>query len=416
MRAAPRCALLAALIIVAAASHSGDAVGSGWAQPLPRMGSAAGSGWNARAKCCRPTWGSPEMSMCSLDDSWEILVAKVQAGKVHLKTGGLGTSSVRKQDGSGLRFGVWLCVRSSEDYHVPCDTDGGAFCFVYDEVDAKFVPWGLNSELRLFDSMSPAPFEDSKALFAELDQNGDGCFDEKEFVQNPPPVAASFNEISKGDGCITYEEDFLPFVGRQDYEYALAWTSMDADEDGCLTKIEFDDVAAKNPLREKGYSYAYIFDSAYDLGFWSDPQATWPDGPCVTYDLYMAFGAEYDFYSAPSKGAAQYISGEVACEGHSFTEIECLEVGCCQWDSTTGGGGACWSKVGDGMCPGLKLKPEQVASMFFDHFDEDGSKCLSHGEFERFADYLGAPRHGEAGSGSGHGRQVEHLKKDMSVE
>merc|ERR1712183_476104 len=37
-------------------------------------------------------------------------------------------------------------------------------------------------------------------------------------------------------------------------------------------------------------------------------------------------------------------NGEEVCEGHGFTETECMAIGCCQWDD------ACHSNVGRGEC------------------------------------------------------------------
>ena len=42
------------------------------------------------------------------------------------------------------RYEVWLCQFSHR-----CANATNAMCFVFDEVQQEFVPWGLNSELRL---------------------------------------------------------------------------------------------------------------------------------------------------------------------------------------------------------------------------------------------------------------------------
>lgn len=529
MRWAVSLLLWATLLGVAVAFHSGDGSNSvmmpyggssshgsytdGGAWSGSGIGDGSGSGWDGKSKCCRPPWGLDKVAMCSLDETWEALTAKLQYDKIKLKTGGLGTSSVRAPDGKGNRFDVWLCVWSTADFYVPCDTDGGAFCFVFDEINEHFVPWGLNSELRLFNGISAAPGT-PKAMFAELDQNGDGCVDEIEFNANPPPVPASFADVSRGDDCIKYEEHFLPFLDRDDTKYAMAWTYMDADEDGCLTRTEFEDAAVNIP-RDMGYSYddfdsLRYFDDIDSLNngeaacevsgrgggtqpveltqsecnmvgccHWNQDTndgkgACWssvgqnPCTGCVSFDLYMAFGAsrirdgctdlpgdisgdvwhdgwhgcdEYaqgdswcDLYGdddVNGEGAAKnkccfcgggstaparfpYISGEMVCEGHGpfshflpedgeTAEMACEGHGpmggpsCCKWDPSDG---KCWSKVGDGVCPGFKLgytwspAVDFAEEMFFHHFDYDGSMCLSIAEFEKFAYYMGFPEEG----------------------
>jgi hypothetical protein len=56
--------------------------------------------------------------------------------------------------------------------------------------------------------------------------------------------------------------------------------------------------------------------------------------------------------SAPGAGVPESVNGEEACEGHGFTEAECLAVGnkCCHWNPETGPGGQCWSDIGKSVC------------------------------------------------------------------
>ncbi len=61
-------------------------------------------------------------------------------GSLKIKTGGLIDAAQKP------RFEVWLCVFD----HV-CD-EGKTYCFVYDELDKRFVGWGPNSELLLFNT------------------------------------------------------------------------------------------------------------------------------------------------------------------------------------------------------------------------------------------------------------------------
>mmetsp|Transcript_6991 Transcript_6991/g.16807 ORF Transcript_6991/g.16807 Transcript_6991/m.16807 type:complete len:329 (-) Transcript_6991:58-1044(-) len=46
-------------------------------------------------------------------------------------------------------------------------------------------------------------------------------------------------------------------------------------------------------------------------------------------------------------------TGEAVCEGHDFTEDECLAVGCCHWNTEVlGEDNNCWSSVGTEACSG----------------------------------------------------------------
>ena len=43
------------------------------------------------------------------------------------------------------------------------------------------------------------------------------------------------------------------------------------------------------------------------------------------------------------------MTGRQACEGHQHSYHDCMDLGCCTWDSYDG---SCWSQVGDDMCRG----------------------------------------------------------------
>ncbi|EKX36833.1 hypothetical protein GUITHDRAFT_116999 [Guillardia theta CCMP2712] len=77
---------------------------------------------------------------CKLPYTWEeILVPRMKNCSLDFKTGGLGYLMTS-------RFQSWFCVK-----HHPCAWDAlnPFFCFVYDEDNRVFVPWGSNSELKL---------------------------------------------------------------------------------------------------------------------------------------------------------------------------------------------------------------------------------------------------------------------------
>eukprot|EP00281_Chroomonas_sp_CCMP1168_P012171 CAMPEP_0206279478 /NCGR_PEP_ID=MMETSP0047_2-20121206/38040_1 /ASSEMBLY_ACC=CAM_ASM_000192 /TAXON_ID=195065 /ORGANISM="Chroomonas mesostigmatica_cf, Strain CCMP1168" /LENGTH=77 /DNA_ID=CAMNT_0053709423 /DNA_START=901 /DNA_END=1134 /DNA_ORIENTATION=+ len=66
----------------------------------------------------------------------ELATASVN-GQMTVNTGGLG-----KLTEAG-RFSTWACVQPHE-----CGNDS-KFCFVYDKVESKFIPWGKMEELGL---------------------------------------------------------------------------------------------------------------------------------------------------------------------------------------------------------------------------------------------------------------------------
>ena len=349
--------------------------------------------WSPESKCCRPPWDRPEYRQCALDEGWEALTAKVQQGTIDLKTGGLGTSAVPRSDGKGNRFDVWLCVFDGV-FDVPCDKDSGSFCFVYDEVDNTFVPWGPNSELRLFGSM-----DGPKEVFAMLDVNKDGCIDKAEFDSNPPPIPVSFDAASGGKQCIKMDEGFSEFLQREDYKFGIMFMSLDQDGDQCISSSEYD--ARLNPLSEKGYTFDNISDFHH------------LDTDCLSVLDIVEFGYEYHVIARHDGDEVDLdlppINGEQACEGLSWTQTECLQLGhdCCQWSSADG---ECHSAIGQGLCTGLD--PLQVAHTMFMSYDADKNACLSMDEFRMLMeDFYPASSFRSFGSfgfgsGSGYGRQV----------
>jgi len=116
--------------------------------------------WNQNTQCCRPSWGLPVHSTCTLDLTWELIAEKLTNKTIDLKTGGLGTSMISGE------VEVWLCV-----FNHTCDADGGSFCFVYDETQEKFLAWGANSQLSLFNVTSPPPPPDN----VDCVDVGSGC-------------------------------------------------------------------------------------------------------------------------------------------------------------------------------------------------------------------------------------------------
>jgi len=87
-----------------------------------------------------PRWGSDSsFSSCALDATWEDLSRRRAAGGALWKAGGLGGLM------EAPRFQVWVC----EEGHTCAEGDNPFFCFVYDEDNKVFVPWGPNAELKL---------------------------------------------------------------------------------------------------------------------------------------------------------------------------------------------------------------------------------------------------------------------------
>ncbi|KAJ1489765.1 hypothetical protein T484DRAFT_1779361 [Baffinella frigidus] len=85
-----------------------------------------------------PRWGQDSsVSACSLNATWDDVIRRAWLPPA----GGLGPLTEKP------RFQVWLC----EEGH-PCANGTSAFfCFVFDEEERVFVPWGPNSQLRLVD-------------------------------------------------------------------------------------------------------------------------------------------------------------------------------------------------------------------------------------------------------------------------
>ncbi|EKX43308.1 hypothetical protein GUITHDRAFT_110724 [Guillardia theta CCMP2712] len=86
---------------------------------------------------------------CTLAYNWSQIIEKEDQGRVQL--GGLG--HLMQID----RFEVWVC-----DYDNRCvQQTGDAMCFVFDEVQEVFLPWGLDSQLLL---TQQGPFQPDLAV------------------------------------------------------------------------------------------------------------------------------------------------------------------------------------------------------------------------------------------------------------
>jgi len=86
-----------------------------------------------------PRWGEDQsLAGCALPATWAQLTQRTE-NDVAFETGGLGNLMDLP------RFGVWLC----EEGHACATGDSPFFCFVFDEVDKVFVPWGPDSLLQL---------------------------------------------------------------------------------------------------------------------------------------------------------------------------------------------------------------------------------------------------------------------------
>ena len=109
-------------------------------------GPADGNGPAGDCPSCRPPWNRTEYKeTCEIPKnmSWPEITYAAAQGNLAFKTGSLGVSAVSP------RFEVWICLWGHD-----CDLDHGSFCFVYDEIDQYFVPWGPNSELEIFKNVS----------------------------------------------------------------------------------------------------------------------------------------------------------------------------------------------------------------------------------------------------------------------
>jgi hypothetical protein len=87
----------------------------------------------------RPVWGSVSQYMtCTCPLTWRDLHKDFTFFESTSRTGGLGKLMVED------KFENWWCTID----HM-CAPPGDYMCFVWGEVERRFIPWGLNSELKL---------------------------------------------------------------------------------------------------------------------------------------------------------------------------------------------------------------------------------------------------------------------------
>ncbi|KAJ1470156.1 hypothetical protein T484DRAFT_2095407 [Baffinella frigidus] len=96
-----------------------------------------------------PSWLSsdPATAVCTLGATWEELSDRRRTGNgAPFETGGLGGLT------EAPRFWVWVC----EEGHACAYGTSLHFCFVFDEVDKVFLPWGGSSLLPQLGLKCPA--------------------------------------------------------------------------------------------------------------------------------------------------------------------------------------------------------------------------------------------------------------------
>jgi hypothetical protein len=87
----------------------------------------------------RPVWGSVSQYLtCTCPLTWRDLHKDFTFFESTSRTGGLGKLMVED------KYENWMCTID----HM-CAPAGDYMCFVWGEVERRFIPWGLNSELKL---------------------------------------------------------------------------------------------------------------------------------------------------------------------------------------------------------------------------------------------------------------------------
>ena len=148
-----------------------DSIGD-WIYALSTCGEDE-SAEEAAAKCCqggkpncnRTTikYTDPAMQHCQLHKSWEELVGEHFHDETVLVTGGLGKLMEEN------RFEVWLCYRDHE-----CSTAENYMCWIYDEVQHRWLPWATNFDLELYKVENTVMFHVSDSQMA-YDQGVSYC-------------------------------------------------------------------------------------------------------------------------------------------------------------------------------------------------------------------------------------------------
>ena len=126
-----------------------------------------------------------------------------------------------------------------------------------------------------------------------------------------------FLNLKRTDG----QEDFCTESGRE-----AMFSTADTDDNDSVSMAELGELA--------GPDAAEVMAAADTNG----------DG-MMSYEEFSAF-VVCNLCSGP-EGAPEGQGGEAMCEGKGYTEDQCSEVGCCQWDDEE-----CWSAVGSGSCDG----------------------------------------------------------------
>ena len=116
---------------------------------------------------------------------------------------------------------------------------------------------------------------------------------------------------------------------------------------------------------------------------------------------------------APGPDASYTENCELVCEGHGYDESECTAITGCQWDSTSGAAGECWSAVGPNPCDsqssGRRLLAEdgtgaarrRARALLTSHpeYPEDAAFCPSWAKYRICANHGNGPDHCASAAG-----------------
>jgi len=165
-----------------------------------------------------------------------------------------------------------------------------------------------------------------EAMFSTADTDGSGSVSMAELGELAGPEAAGVMAAAdtNGDGMMTYDE-FNTFAVCS--EHIMGVCSQQGPEGAPDGSITCDGMPSSD-----------YCDCSYDCG----------GSYCQCADALACCGTNGAGAEAGPDGTSGQ-GGEAMCEGKGYTEDQCSEVGCCQWDEE------CWSAVGSGSCDGGPL-------------------------------------------------------------
>eukprot|EP00960_Hanusia_phi_P072657 767846-Hanusia_phi.AAC.2 len=220
--------------------------------------------------------GKAEYSRCKLVYTWSDLTLGYKDQEIRFHTGGLG--SLMSDE-----YVSWVCMK---DHYCASGADK-YFCFVYNEINHSFVPWGKNEELQLVEVSDKScicnqtAHDDAEGAAGSVTVCSPKFYSESasQGLSLPPCLACPSNSSSQLNSigiasCICNEGYIGPNGGPCKPGYTNCWTQSCAGYKECYVEKNSlgNSVPSNDPRRVYLDATYYKIDETWNSGgVWRSP-------------------------------------------------------------------------------------------------------------------------------------------------